>query len=120
VAFTVGEFVPAAEEVRRARRMSSAYPAEGEPHHLGAYLARTVCTECHGFDLRGDGSRRRPDLGIAAAYSLDAFARLMRTGKATGDRELPLMSRVARSRFASFTDDEIAALHGYLVARAKQ
>jgi cytochrome c553 len=119
VAFTVGEFVPAAEEVRRAHRMASAYPAEGEPHHLGAYLARTVCTECHGFDLRGDGSGRRPDLRIAAAYSLGAFAHLMRTGKAPGERELDLMSRVARSRFTSFTDHEIAALHGYLVARAK-
>ena len=31
----------------------------------------------------------------------------MRTGKALGERELPMMSGVARGRFAHFTDEEV-------------
>jgi hypothetical protein len=42
----------------------------------------------------------------------------MRTGKALGNRELSLMSRVARGRFSRFTDEEIRLLHSYLVNRA--
>jgi hypothetical protein len=57
----------------------------------------------------------RPDLRIAAGYTLEQFTHFMRTGKA---RELKLMSDMARRRFSHFTEDEIAELHGYLVARA--
>ena len=67
--------------------------------------------------LEGDESRI-PDLRIAASYSLEQFTHLMRTGKASGNRELKLMSSVARNRFSHFTDDEIQAQHSYLVARA--
>jgi hypothetical protein len=42
----------------------------------------------------------------------------MRQGKALGNRELPLMSQVARSRFRHFTDQELRNLYTYLVARA--
>jgi hypothetical protein len=38
----------------------------------------------------------------------------MKTGKALGDRELRMMSAVARSRFAAFTEAEVGALHAYL------
>jgi hypothetical protein len=41
----------------------------------------------------------------------------MRTGIARADRELGLMSEVARSRFAQLTDEEVDALHAYLKAR---
>jgi hypothetical protein len=55
-----------------------------------------------------------------AAYTRENFNRLMRTGKALGDRELrAAMSRVARRRFSRFTDAEIADLYDYLVARAR-
>jgi cytochrome c553 len=81
---------------------------------FGRYLALTSCSECHGMDLRGGSDRNTPNLAIAAAYSDDAFVRLMRTGTAMGDRELRLMSDVARNRFAHFTDGEIRALHDYL------
>lgn len=69
---------------------------------------------CHGGDLRGSPDGSTPALAIAAAYTLDEFARLMSTGVALGDRELDLMARVARGRFAHFTDDEVAAVHAYL------
>jgi hypothetical protein len=38
----------------------------------------------------------------------------MRTGKARGDRELKLMSEVARGRFSHFTPEELQALFLYL------
>lgn len=80
---------------------------------FGRYLARTVCSECHGNRL--EGGDHTPNLHvIAQAYSLEQFTRLMRTGKAIGERELRLMSSVARSRFAYFTPEEIAALYDFL------
>jgi cytochrome c553 len=81
---------------------------------LGKYLAQTVCSECHGLDLRGNPDGSSPNLVIAAAYSEEGFTRLMRTGIASGDRELRLMSDVARSRFSHLTDREIRALHEFL------
>jgi cytochrome c1 len=38
----------------------------------------------------------------------------MRTGKALGDRELPMMSGVARGRFVHFTDEEVRDLYAFL------
>jgi cytochrome c553 len=81
---------------------------------FGKYLALTSCTECHGLDLRGNPDRSTPNLGIAATYSEEDFARLMRTGNALGGRELRLMSDVARRRFSHLTAGEIKALHSYL------
>jgi cytochrome c553 len=81
---------------------------------FGKYLALTLCTECHGLDLRGNPDGSSPNLVIAATYSVEGFTRFMRTGKAAGDRELRRMSDVARGRFSHLTDGEIRALHGYL------
>lgn len=85
----------------------------------GQYLARTSCTECHGLDLRG-APEEAPNLAVAAAYSDSAFRAFFETGKALGDRELPLMSEMVRERFRFFTDEEIGALHGYLKTLAVQ
>jgi mono/diheme cytochrome c family protein len=119
VMFTLEKFLPAAVEADSAARLRAMYPVEPDPNARGGYLARTVCTECHGLDLKGDPSGKPPDLRIAASYPLDAFTHLMRTGLAPGERDLGLMTRVARWRFSHFTDDEIRALHRYLVARAR-
>jgi len=83
----------------------------------GEYLAMTTCNECHGFGLRADSpfdDETAPDLIVIAGYDAAAFTRLMRTGKALGERELPMMSGVARSRFAHFTDEEVRDLHAFL------
>lgn len=112
----IGQFPLEVEMVQRAAALADTYPAGNDTHALGAYLARTVCTECHGLALEGGDDT--PALAIALAYSLEDFTRLMRTGVALGDRELGLMTQVARSRFSHFTDAEIAALHAFLVARA--
>jgi mono/diheme cytochrome c family protein len=84
----------------------------------GRYLARTVCAQCHGTDLRGSSNPEfsSPDLHIVAAYSPEAFAGLMRTGVALGGRNLGVMSAWARKNLSSFTDAEITALYSYLHA----
>lgn len=89
-------------------------PSPDNPEKFGKYLAMTSCTECHGQDLLGSSDGNFPPLVIVAAYSLEDFTTLLRTGVAMGDRELDLMARVAASRFTHFTDTEIAALHAYL------
>jgi mono/diheme cytochrome c family protein len=83
----------------------------------GEYIAMTTCNECHGFGLRADtpwDDETAPDLIIIGAYDEASFRKLMRTGIAIGERELRLMSHVARSRFAYFTDQEIAQLYAFL------
>lgn len=129
------QFKPAARKEMAAGlyKSSAAHVAEqgnqwppdmGSEHALGRYIARATCAECHQMDLRGGvpypGAPPRPDLRVAGSYDSGAFQRLMRTGIAAGDREVGLMSGVARSRYSKFTDAEIAAVHGYLVAVARQ
>lgn len=90
-----------------------------EPDGRGRYLALTVCTECHGMDLKGSDDGSTPDLVAVGAYAPDQFARFMRDGIAVGERELPFMSRVARVRFSQFRDDEVRALYDFLIQRAR-
>ena len=85
-----------------------------DPSGRGRYLAMTICTECHGDDLQGGADGFAPTLSIVAAYSLDDFRKLLRTGEPVGGRELELIAIVARSRFAHFSDAEIADIHTYL------
>ncbi|NEZ02971.1 cytochrome c [Wenzhouxiangella sp. XN201] len=89
-------------------------PEPSDEEAYGRYLANTVCTECHGSDLRGSPDGSTPSLAVVLAYSREDFETLMRAGEPLGGQELGLMAGVARSRFVRFTDDEIAALHGYL------
>jgi mono/diheme cytochrome c family protein len=83
----------------------------------GEYIAMTTCNECHGFGLRADSpweGESAPDLIIVAAYSEENFRHLMKTGLALGERELAMMSPVARGRFAYFTDQEVSDLYAFL------
>lgn len=118
IAFVAGKLRPAAELVRRASELTGTWPQPGDSTASGGYLARTSCTECHGLELRGGDAA--PDLRIAAGYSFQAFSNLMRLGKALGNRELPLMSSVARQRFNHFTDQELQDLYDFLIVRAAQ
>lgn len=113
-----GEFLDSAARVAAERE--SWPPDMGDAHRFGRHIARATCVECHGMDLRGSAAPvadapPRPDLRAVAAYSAEDFATLMTTGKALGDRELALMSSVARYRYARFTDAEVSALYLYLV-----
>ena len=106
-----GEWLPWPEDIQKmGPRMAP--PAPGDTLRQGEYLARTVCSECHGLDLMGQNGT--PPLLVGGAYTDTAFVRLMRTGVPLGERDLQLMDDVSRSRFAHFTDAEIAALHAYL------
>jgi mono/diheme cytochrome c family protein len=93
--------------------------AAGSQHEKGRALSR-MCMECHGSALEGSTTVGSPNLTMAASYTLPDFTRFMRTGIAAGDRRLPLMSPTAQARFAHLTDEEIAALYGYLAARAQR
>lgn len=92
--------------------------ATGTEAAEGRYLARTICAQCHGTSLRGaaNPSFVSPSLEVTAAYSLESFARLMRTGVALGGRSLETMGPVARVQLSQLTDPEIAALYSYLRA----
>jgi mono/diheme cytochrome c family protein len=115
----VAQFLPGVPPLREQAN-SDARSARGE------YLAMTSCNECHGFNLRADfpwppwpdGSG--PDLIVLMGYDEAAFRHLMSTGKAIGERELPMMSGVARTRFAYLTEEEVSDLWAFLRRMAEQ
>lgn len=95
----------------------------GPEHAAGRHIAAIACTECHGADLTGDGpggGGGAPGLARAGAYDLGQFATLMRSGRPPDGRDLGLMREVAVQNFSHLTDEEIARLHAYLVARAER
>ena len=51
---------------------------------------------------------------IAPAYSPETFRRLLRTGKALGERELKLMSSIARDDLSYLSDEEIEQIYRFL------
>jgi cytochrome c553 len=106
----LGKYSPTASIVRRSPAATVPRDVETE---WGGYLARTMCTECHGADLHGEPGNS-PDLRIAAGYSEPDWLRLMRQGRGLGDRDLGLMSEVARGRFSLMSDEETRALRAYL------
>jgi mono/diheme cytochrome c family protein len=96
-------------------------PIDAGPQHAAArHIVGIVCAECHGGDLKGNGwDSGAPDLVVIQSYGLPELTRLLRTGSAVGERTLGLMTRVAKDRLRHLSDQEIADIHGYLVARAK-
>lgn len=95
-------------------------PSQADAIAFGRYLALSACSECHGADLSGDNDGIPPDLRIGGAYSPGQFTRLMREGIPLDGRDLDLMKEVAIGRFSHFTDQELAALHAYVSARARE
>ena len=55
-----------------------------------------------------------------ASYDRGDFLKFMHTGKAAGNRELHMMSTVARVRMSKLTDAELNALYDYLAARGRK
>lgn len=83
---------------------------------LGEYLAMNACSECHGLDLNGYESFT-PSLALAKAYNREQFGRLMHSGVGLGDRDLGLMSGVAKMRFSHLHDAEVDAIFTFLQQR---
>jgi cytochrome c553 len=111
VGIVLGQIVPIAKQIEHTDDHGQG--PEG-PSGPGRYLARTVCSECHGTDLQGAPMDSVPPLTVTRAYSLEQFTTLLRTGVAIGGRTLGLMAEVARRRFFAFTDAEISQLYNYL------
>jgi len=111
----LGQFTPQAAQIEHDAKRATVNRADTVSY--GRYIATTVCTECHGMDFGGSPDGATPDLAVATTYSLSDFRHLMRTGEAFGGRELGLMAEVASGRFSLLDDDEVSALHAFLVAR---
>jgi len=87
-----------------------------DPMVHGRYLALNACSECHNTTLDGfEGFT--PSLAVARGYDREQFRRLMSEGKGVGDRELGLMSEVAKMRFSQFKPAEVDVLYDYLQSR---
>lgn len=115
LALLTGAWATSVGEVDRSSPRWGELP-RATPYERGRYLASITCSECHGFDLRGEELEGSPSLAIVAAYSPEQFRHLMRTGEPINGIDLGLMSWVARNGFAHFTDEEIADLYSFLMA----
>jgi cytochrome c553 len=107
-----GEVVPEVTVARRKAVNEFHYPDNPTLVQQGNYLALTSCVECHGYDLRGASGN--PPLIIAKAYKEGEFVKFLKTGKALGDRELPLMSDMCRKRFTYYSEEEIKSIYAFL------
>ncbi|QUL38538.1 c-type cytochrome [Erythrobacter sp. JK5] len=116
-----GEFK---DSVQQVAEMRGQFPPDmGSAHDYGRFIVRATCVECHGMDLRGGkqmAGAMPVDLRVMKLYSAEEFSTLLQTGKALGDRELELMSAVARRRYARFTEAEREAVFGYLTEVARR
>jgi mono/diheme cytochrome c family protein len=117
----LGEFHTAPELVRTFR--ANRIPDFGPALMRGRHIVEVNCAECHGPQLKGQEVEPgvvAPDLEIAAAYDGEQFRKLLREGVAPGKKDIGLMGQVARRDFKYLQDDEIAAIHAYLVERAQR
>jgi cytochrome c553 len=78
----------------------------------GERMARAACSECHGANLMG--RENAPPLIVAKAYSQEDFKKFQKTGLALGDRQLGLMSIMAKHRFSNFTDSELDQIYRFI------
>ena len=112
-----GEVVPEVTTARKKAVNKIHYPDNPTEVQQGNYLALTSCTECHGYDLRG--AYGNPPLLIAKAYKEEEFVKFLKTGKALGGRELKLMSDMCRKRFIHYSEEEIKAIHSFIMQLEK-
>ena len=88
------------------------------PANVGPYLVQTVCMECHLLNApkteAGTGTVAPPLAPMVASYDPVALKTLLRTGKAVGNREVGLMSRISRAGLNALTDPEVDAVQAYL------
>lgn len=121
VGLALGKFHTAPELVETYRE--SPIADFGPQFAAGRHIVAVNCAECHGPNLNGQEVKPgsvAPDLSIAGAYDLDQFKTLLRTGVPPGGKKLGMMASVARNDFSHLKDEEIAAIHAYLVERARR
>ena len=100
---SVAEGLPALPAARRA-------PPYGATAEYGGYLARTICSECHGADLTGGA--HAPSLAVVASYDSAAFDKLLLEGFSKDGRPAHRVFLV--ERYEQFHPEERVALYGYL------
>ena len=109
---------PFSAEEGKGATPPAAHPT-APPVAVGDYLTHVACRDCHRLDVEHrvkPGTIAPPLRAVAQGYDLAQFTHLMRTGQGIGDREVGMMSEVAKSSFMHFSDAEIAAMHAYLNA----
>ncbi len=132
---TLPDHQPAATEIRFMGRVAIAagkvpFSAKLAPPNLaplhrptatpeaeGENLVKAICSHCHEVTAEhndGWGTIAPPLALMGQAYPPADFRKLLRTGKALGNREVGLMSEVARDDLSHMTDGEINAIHAYL------
>ena len=117
----IGQFRTSVHEIDTTQERVGADPAWATTRQ-GEYLARMICSECHGVRLTGDsaaagGATGTPSLSGALGYSQEEFLTLLRTGTPrVATTKLDLMADVARGALHHFSDQEIAAIYGYIRA----
>ncbi len=104
------------DEMRADPPESAAVIADRNQPDRARHLVQTVCSECHGLDLKGYPQEGVPPLSVARAYNDQQFLRLLHEGKtlAGTDSASGLMSEVARFRFSVLTAEEVAAIKDVL------
>lgn len=117
----LGQFRTAVAEFDTTMARVSDDPAWATTRH-GEYLARLICTECHGPRLVGDpaaagGAAPTPSLAAALGYSPEQFVTLLRTGTPReAGKQLGLMGTTASNSLKYLTDAEIAEIYHYIKA----
>ena len=111
-----GEIISEVSMARQAVKKFN-YPDKPTIVQQGNYLVLTTCTECHGYDLHG--AYGSPPLIIAKAYKEAEFVKFLHTGKAIGNRELPMMSETSRVRFIHYSEEEIKSIYAFLMQLEK-
>ncbi len=109
---------PFSAEEGKGATPPAAHPT-APPVAVGDYLTHVVCRDCHRLDVEHEvkpGTIAPPLRAMAQGYDLAQFTHLMRTGKAIGERDVGMMSEVAKSNFTHFSDEEIAAMHAFLTS----
>jgi mono/diheme cytochrome c family protein len=121
VGLASGKFrsAPALVDLYRASPLADFGPQFARGRHIVA----VNCAECHGPNLEGQEVKPgtvSADLSIVGAYDAEQFKTLLRKGVAPGGKQMGMMGEVARSDFKHLDDREIAAIHAYLVERARR
>jgi cytochrome c553 len=111
-----GDFKPAASAIPSLPAAVTSFDASDPVSH-GRYLTMKLCSECHGQDLQGFAPINSPALAVAKGYSAEQFARLMRDGIGSGERQFPLMTPTSKARFVHLRDEEVSALYAFLQSR---
>ena len=115
----LGQFKTAVTEFDTTVARVGDDPAWATTRH-GEYLARVICSECHGRRLTGDsaaagGEGSSPNLSGAYGYSIEQFTTLLRTGTPReATTKLTLMAETAKFSLKYLTDAEIAEVYEYI------